>query len=334
MTAQKDLKLIIRERQAKTGESYTAARAHVMRERASLLGLERDTPAIVAPARLDAAVLKVGAQSIRARILGEPTQLTFRSSDVWAVVPGHIVTLQIEKRWMWRGDAYASGRIENPRIDIAALGLEPLPLHDEHLLNLREVYENVRSPDPYAPLWRKLTAKPRLSYEMDGIAWGAFPGSDPDDCPTSDASELIESGDLDGAYDLLMETLLRDLRCIDAHAHLGNIAFDRSPERAMVHYDIGIKIGELSLPPGFDGVLVWGQLYNQAFLRCLKGYALCLWRLGETAMADKVFRRILSLNPNDNQGVRFCPQDLREGLTWDEAQERDAEPLGARTSLH
>jgi len=40
MTAHRDLKQIIRDRQQKTGEAYTAARAHVMRERASLLGLE------------------------------------------------------------------------------------------------------------------------------------------------------------------------------------------------------------------------------------------------------------------------------------------------------
>jgi hypothetical protein len=29
-----------------------------------------------------------------------------------------------------------------------------------------------------------------------------------------------------------------------------------------------------------------------------------------------VFERILSLNPNDNQGVRFCWEDVRKGRTW------------------
>jgi hypothetical protein len=38
MTAHRDLKKLIRERRAKTGESYTAARAHVMREREALNG--------------------------------------------------------------------------------------------------------------------------------------------------------------------------------------------------------------------------------------------------------------------------------------------------------
>ena len=39
MTAHRDLRRIICERQNKTGESYTAARVHVRRERAALLGL-------------------------------------------------------------------------------------------------------------------------------------------------------------------------------------------------------------------------------------------------------------------------------------------------------
>ena len=38
MTAQRDLKNLIRARQAKTGESYTTARRHILRERAVLLG--------------------------------------------------------------------------------------------------------------------------------------------------------------------------------------------------------------------------------------------------------------------------------------------------------
>jgi len=103
-----------------------------------------------------------------------------------------------------------------------------------------------------------------------------------------------------------METLGTDLRCIGADAHPGNLAFDRSPERAMVHYEIGIRIGELSLPAGFDGLLLWGQIYNRPFLRCLHGFGLCFWRLGKLAEAQRVFERVLSLNPNDNQGARFC----------------------------
>jgi hypothetical protein len=110
MTAHRDLKRIIRDRQKKTGESYTAARAHVMRERAALLGPHQDSAESASRVRADAAVLKVNQQSARVRILGEDGQVTFRSKDVCDVVPGHVVTLVIEKRWTWHDHAYASGR--------------------------------------------------------------------------------------------------------------------------------------------------------------------------------------------------------------------------------
>ena len=327
MTAHKELKSITRARQSKTGESYTAARAHVMRARAELLRLPDGSTTSDQKQRVEAIVLKVNRQSMRVRIPSENVQMTFRSGDASGIVPGHVVTLVVKKRWTWRGDAYASGEIENPRIDIAKLGLTPLPLKEFDLAyDLRSAYEAFRSPDPYAPLWRKLTAKPRACYDMDPSAWGAFPDAkekDIDDNPTCDAAELAEAGDVEGARELLMDVLLRDLRCIDAHAHLGNLEFDRSPERAVVHYEIGIRIGELSLPAGFDGALLWGRICNRPFLRCLHGYGLCLWRLGRTAEAQMVFERILSLNPNDNHGVRFCREDLRKGRSWEEMQERE-----------
>jgi hypothetical protein len=322
MTAQSDLKKLIRERQQKTGESYTAARVHVMRARAQVLELPPE-PEPSPPVRADAVVLKVNAQSARVRVVGEAGELTYRSGRACELIPGQIATLSIAKRWTWRGDAYASGDVERARVDIAALGLEPLPLTGGELMNLRDGHEPHRRPDPYAPLWRRLTAKPRVSYEMDPIAWGAFPDDEGDDNLTCDAAELREAGDDESARELLMRAVHRDLRCLDAHAGLGNLEFDRSPKRAMVHYEIGVQIAELSLPAGFDGVLAWGQLYNRPFLRCLHGVGLCLWRLGRFAEAERVFERMLSLNPNDNQGVRACWDDVRHGRPWDADREED-----------
>jgi hypothetical protein len=330
MTAHRDLKRIIRQRQAKTLESYTAARAHVMRERAVLLGLDAATGEATEPVRRDAAVLKVNQQSARVRILGEEPEVTFRSRDVWNVVPGHLVTLIFEKRWTWRDDAYATGSIENPRIEIEKLGLVPLPLNGGELEDLRSAHEPYGDPDPYAPLWRKLTAERRPSFKMDGIAWGAFPGLTADENPTCEAAELAAAGDHEGARELLMKVLCTDLRCLDAHACLGNLAFDSSPRRAIIHYEIGTRIGELSLPPGFAGVLAWGRIYNRPFLRSLHGYGLCLWRLGRLADAQEVFERILSLNPNDNQGVRFCWHDVRHGRSWDEIEQREERTAASR----
>lgn len=287
---------------------------------------------------VDAAVLKVNQRSARVRILGGAGQLTFRSGDVAGVVPvvpGHLVTLVLERQWTWRGDAYASGRIENPRIDVAKLGLEPLPLEGGELHDLAAHSEPYHRPDPYAPIWKKLTAKPRASFELPGIAWGVLPGLSADESPICDAAEHLAAGDREGAREILMDVLGTELRCIDAHAHLGNLVFERSPERAIVHYEIGIRIGELSLPAGFDGLLVWSRLYNRPFLRSLHGYGLCLWRMGRVEEARQVFERILALNPNDNQGVRFCWHELRNGRSWEQMRQRETdEEATSRPRVH
>lgn len=314
MTTQSDLKKLIRARKARTGESYSTARSHILKEQAAHVA-----PAPTVPTRCEAIVQKVNRQSARIQILGETQQLTFRSSDIDAIIPGHVASLVIEKQWTWRGDAYATGTIESARIDIAKLGLVPLALSGGELENIREHSEACSGSDPYSRLWRRVTAKPRPSYEFESLAWGEFPGADPEDNPTCDAAELREMGRDDEARELLMDTLARDLRVLDAHAGLGNMEFDRSPKRALLHYDVGLRIGELSLPPGFDGLLTWPQLYNRAFLRCLHGYGLCLWRLSDYAGAQKVFERIISLNPNDHQGARFCWNDVQRRRSWEDA---------------
>jgi hypothetical protein len=85
---------------------------------------------------------------------------------------------------------------------------------------------------------------------------------------------------------------------------------------AIRHYEAGVRIGELSLGPDFDGVLLWGNLNNRPFLRCLHGYGLCLWRLERFDEAAKIFDRMLWLNPPDNQGARFLIDPVREKKEW------------------
>lgn len=173
---------------------------------------------------------------------------------------------------------------------------------------------------------------------MDPIASGAFPGADPEDNPTCDAAELVEKGDIEGARELLMDALLHDLRCIDAHAHLGSLAFDQSPKRAMAHYEIGIRIGELSLPRDFHGVLVWGRLYNRPFLRCLHGFGL----LPVASRADRRGRDGLRADPlAESERQPRCPvllagpprgAKLGEGAVARGRSARGSRPLALRKS--
>lgn len=309
MTAQRDLKTIIRDRMAKTGESYTTARTQVLHA----------VPA-PDPVTVEAVVLEVSDASARVRIMNEDGEVTFRASGVYRLAPGHLATLRIARRWTHRGYAYASGTVEDARIDIARIGLAPLPLTGTGPYDMAAIHDPFRRPDPYAPLWRKLTRTPKPAFEMAPIARDAVAARAPgeDIAPVCDAVELAERGEVTQARALLMQVLSVDLRCIDAHAHLGNLLFKRSPAEAIVHYEIGKRIGELSLGPNFDAFLPWGPIYNRPFLRCLQGYALCVWRRGDLLEAEQLFERILALNPPDNQGMRFCWQDVRAGRSWEE----------------
>jgi hypothetical protein len=83
-----------------------------------------------------------------------------------------------------------------------------------------------------------------------------------------------------------------------------------------------MRIGELSLGDGFDGVLPWGLIDNRPFLRCMVGYGLCKWRLGRFDEAARIFERMLWLNPTDNQGARFLLTDVMAGKAWDPGPDR------------
>jgi hypothetical protein len=114
--------------------------------------------------------------------------------------------------------------------------------------------------------------------------------------------------------------LAEDLRCLDAHAHLGNVWFERARKQAVRHHEMGVSIGALSLGTSFDGVLPWGHIDNRPFLRCLNGTGLCAWRLGDRRSAAAVFKKMLWLNPGDNQGARFNLAAVEAGKTWEEME--------------
>lgn len=168
-------------------------------------------------------------------------------------------------------------------------------------------------PDEPIEEWAKpiIRRGPRPEYEMERVLPGEDPDG-PDTDPILEAVELKETGDFQGANRKLMNLLAVDLGCLDAHAHLGNFAFDHFPEKAIRHYEAGFRIGELSLGEDFNGVLHWGNIDNRPFLRCMHGYGLCLSRLGRIEEAEKIFARMLWLNPSDNQGVRFLLAEIKE----------------------
>lgn len=259
--------------------------------------------------------LSVKQRVARCRIPGTERIITLRAGRLWEVVPGEIITVKPSKQWNYAGHPYLSGQIESTQIDVPALGLAPLKLENIGVWDPEKHYwgEEHESIEEWAkPI---IAQGPRPEFVMEHV----LPGLDPDDPfsdPITESNDLKDAGDKEEALKVLMDLCEADLRCLDAHAHLGNFVFDIFPENALRHYEVGLRIGELSLGGGFDGLLRWGHIENRPFLRCMHGYGLCLWRLGRFVEAGRIFERMLWLNPSDNQGVRELIDDVRAMKAW------------------
>jgi hypothetical protein len=268
---------------------------------------------------IELAVLAVRDKALDCRMLGEEdgSDVVVRAV-VKEVVPGEIVRVVPEKRWMYAGQESIEGEVKATRIEARALGLEPLQLRPEGTWDPKEMDWGEEGPS--VEEWTKMlpvnARGKRPQYEMEQVVPGANFAEEID--PIMEANELKNCGDTKGARKILMELCRQDLRCLDAHAHLGNMVYQRQPEIAVKHYEVGVRIGELSLEEGFDGVLLWGLIDNRPFMRCLLGYGIALWRLRRFKDAEEVFRKMLMLNPPDNQGVRFLIDRVVKKEQWRE----------------
>lgn len=273
---------------------------------------------------IELAVLAVrdGAANCKIIKTNEKIILRLSSYQLFKIAPGEIATIDLKKQWIFGNNKYISGKLINHRIDIPALNLTPLKLEKFDYWDPREAFEEER--DEYDEIIEEtdeyykaiIEAGKRPCYEMEQVVPG---DTDLDaDGPILDAIYYKDIGEVGAGQDILMDEIIMDLRYLDAHAHLGNFVFDSWPEKAILHYNVGMKIGELSLPEDFNEVLLWAHLDNRPFFRCLHGYGLCLWRLGRFKEAEKVFERMLWLNPPDNQGARFNIYLVKDKKPWRE----------------
>jgi len=268
--------------------------------------------------------LAVKSREIRARRADNGESVILRpeaSSSDGTETEGEMITVAVAKEWKKAHEHYLSGKILDHRLDCERLGIKPLTLErfgdwipEERLTG--EVEERVRN------LVGKET---RPEFEMEQRL-PDHPQSE--DNAIQRAADHFEAGRSSRARGILWQCLEFDIACLDAHAHLGDFASAEGDwPRAKRHWEIGVRIGEWSLGENFDGVLSWGLVNNQPFLRCLHGLALANWRLGNAEEARKIFARLIRLNPRDNQGVRAHLAAIDDGFKpkWEEEEFDDDE---------
>jgi tetratricopeptide (TPR) repeat protein len=139
------------------------------------------------------------------------------------------------------------------------------------------------------------------------------------------AQELVydafETDDPQERVDLAEEALEVSAECADAYVILAEESAEDA-EEARELYESGVRAGGRALGEEFfaeEAGHFWGILETRPYMRSLEGLADALWALGEREQAIGHYRRMLQLNPQDNQGARYRLAEclLHEGLDED-----------------
>ncbi len=96
--------------------------------------------------------------------------------------------------------------------------------------------------------------------------------------------------------------------CTDAYLLLAELEARTTRDRIDLIRK-GLEVGRRSLGKKFfqeNKGHFWGILETRPFMRAMAALANILWEIGQGDEAIEKWREMLSLNPNDNQGVRYA----------------------------
>ncbi len=258
---------------------------------------------IVVGRPLDLVVLACKSNALRCRLLGSAREVTLRTA-VRDEIPGAIITVTPKKQWTHARHPYLSGDVSSIRIDASVLGLVPLALYPED-----EPHSESRG--------RDTVGNGRTVYRLAQIA----PASDDAGADLLlQAQAWIDARVYAEADELLHKVLAVDLRCLDAHALLGERHLSSWFALALHHFELGVAIGSLTVGEDFNGVLPWGVVDNRPFLRCLQGLSRALLRRDRREDAAAALRRLLRLDPADPLSARASLAAIEAGKTWREME--------------
>jgi len=132
-----------------------------------------------------------------------------------------------------------------------------------------------------------------------------------------EALDAYDEGLYEEAEACVRAVLIECPNHIDALHHLGLFLEDRGDAfGSYVYCQAAVAIGLQAIPETFrwaDGRILWSYLCNRPFLRAYR--ALAIHRMEQKAWYDAIviLKRLLTVNPNDNQGARcLLPKCLFE----------------------
>jgi tetratricopeptide (TPR) repeat protein len=131
--------------------------------------------------------------------------------------------------------------------------------------------------------------------------------------PADDYVERMDNADTLFRKVLAAEFAIRaDPGCVEAHLFMGSQLRDATA--AMRHLEQAVAAGEALWAPvaaaeGEDMVW-WGCTATRPYMRAIHSLGLAHREAGNEEDARVCFDRLLGMNPNDNQGIRYLMDDV------------------------
>lgn len=117
--------------------------------------------------------------------------------------------------------------------------------------------------------------------------------------------DLLEQGNEGEAGRYFFNSTEIDPTYADGYTHLANIVWrKRDWGQAESLYRKALSLAEPEIKNLRRGAF-WGTFESRPYMRALQGMGLTLWKQGRLEEAKDIFLKMLKLNVNDNQGVRY-----------------------------
>ncbi len=126
--------------------------------------------------------------------------------------------------------------------------------------------------------------------------------------------DLLEQGDEEEAGRYFFKSIEIDPTYADGYNHLANIAWRKEDwKQAEDLYQKALEFAEPEVKDIPKGGF-WGILESRPYMRALHGLGLTAWKQSRLEDAIGIFKQMLKLNPNDNQGARYLMGPLYHQL--------------------
>ena len=133
-----------------------------------------------------------------------------------------------------------------------------------------------------------------------------------------DAMDALSIGDYHSAENMLLKAKEIDPHCVQTYVGLASV-YGRPEDKKKAVGNIKIAFEKvLKRFPKWPKRMGWGDMDNRAYMRAIQYRADIYNDKGEKNKVIKLYKFLLKLNPNDNQGVRYVLAGLCAGISGQE----------------